>query len=929
METAEEQATRKSSVGHKRYRSLDSSLPGILAEEGEQAPTDTTSSSATNPRPVDQLMEGSLFRPVLHNTVSIPENDKLKIDDLMENLQFSDDGKSDLSIFSDLSNLSNLSKISESPEVVDDVDFLSFGVIGRERVQSKIKVGSPGDGKGIEMKMEKEPRSGLKHLFKNQPDYTHKRTQSTPEPPPIWMQTNPNVGKVGNQVQSRFSYAPTTSPPVTSTMGGAYSRDFRDFMEKPKDLPPKKPTQMRRVKSLDRAGGERLRITSVQSSSMNKSKDPVPLLNPEPQNDFEILKRAELIESPSTKSKLNEFTELFKTMEKSSMERVGRFVMDYLKELPKRNHWHVFLILADFMKRNNRFKKAILCYHIVSKLQPFSSQGWLDWAKLEEEHGNTNECLRVLHEGMRYCSHDESIAIRCLRFEESLGHMKNVRQLISTFSRIPIERCWRIVLEGALIEGRAGNLESARRVFSYLLRTVKWYGPIYYEVALFEERLERCEIALKIVLQGLNEIPRYGPLWFLKFRLCEKLGNGGLMTSRHAIDSALAAISKELLWKVHYEHGMLESRARNIDGSRKAFREAILSCSNTHRWKIWLAGSRAELRDGTVPRARRLLERALQEVPMKGKPTVYIEYARLEEYVGNVEGAREILRSACNAFRSEWKIFLAALLLEIRQGNVDLAIEKGWESLKLHAGTGRLWSILAQLLSQKSENLQLAVLWQALLRVPKSGEIWCEAARKHLQPTSAKFDLAKARRCLEFAVKFTPQYGDSFIEYLRLEMLENGMSADTSYIERICLNADPNYGALWTFCRSSPLEGTAEVLRSAKRLMSDDLSRNAHLYQKAIVSNCVNSKSFSFGATNGPTNGTGASENRNNSIANIANITVAAAGNPQGSPQGSPQVNSTTKEQYYHPSDIAMLRFNSLSGEDKFKLIFGFDQVGI
>lgn len=56
---------------------------------------------------------------------------------------------------------------------------------------------------------------------------------------------------------------------------------------------------------------------------------------------------------------------------------------------------------------------------------------------------------------------------------------------------------------------------------------------------------------------------------------------------------------------------------------------------------------------------------------------------------------------------------------------------------------------------------------QALKEVPKSGEVWCEGARIHLNPLSKAFDLGTAGKYLGFAVQFTPQYGDSFMECLR------------------------------------------------------------------------------------------------------------------------------------------------------------------
>ena len=53
-----------------------------------------------------------------------------------------------------------------------------------------------------------------------------------------------------------------------------------------------------------------------------------------------------------------------------------------------------------------------------------------------------------------------------------------------------------------------------------------------------------------------------------------------------------------------------------------------------------------------------------------------------------------------------------------------------------------------------------------------------------MNPLSSKFNLARARQFLDFAIKFTPQYGDSFIEYLRLELLTTG-HAINSQLEQV------------------------------------------------------------------------------------------------------------------------------------------------
>ena len=58
----------------------------------------------------------------------------------------------------------------------------------------------------------------------------------------------------------------------------------------------------------------------------------------------------------------------------------------------------------------------------------------------------------------------------------------------------------------------------------------------------------------------------------------------------------------------------------------------------------------------------------------------------------------------------------------------------------------------------------LIVFYGSLQCVSKSGEVWCEGARIFMNPLGKFFNPLNAQRCLNFAVFFTPQYGDSFIE---------------------------------------------------------------------------------------------------------------------------------------------------------------------
>ena len=58
---------------------------------------------------------------------------------------------------------------------------------------------------------------------------------------------------------------------------------------------------------------------------------------------------------------------------------------------------------------------------------------------------------------------------------------------------------------------------------------------------------------------------------------------------------------------------------------------------------------------------------------------------------------------------------------------------------------------------------------------------------------------------LNFAIQFTPQYGDSFLEMLKLYLI-TGQTEKIPALKQQCIHAEPNYGVLWFFYKNSSLD---------------------------------------------------------------------------------------------------------------------------
>jgi tetratricopeptide (TPR) repeat protein len=112
--------------------------------------------------------------------------------------------------------------------------------------------------------------------------------------------------------------------------------------------------------------------------------------------------------------------------------------------------------------------------------------------------------------------------VKAIKIEEKAKNIQNVRKMLQNIRDVPFEKSWRIILEGALFEGRSGCKELARKTFSQLLMYCQSYGPIYLEASKFEEREGQLDKAMTICEIGLQYNVKYGPLWFQYLRLYEK-----------------------------------------------------------------------------------------------------------------------------------------------------------------------------------------------------------------------------------------------------------------------------------------------------------------------------------------------------------------------------------------------------------------------
>mmetsp|Transcript_61677 Transcript_61677/g.133606 ORF Transcript_61677/g.133606 Transcript_61677/m.133606 type:complete len:731 (-) Transcript_61677:204-2396(-) len=433
-------------------------------------------------------------------------------------------------------------------------------------------------------------------------------------------------------------------------------------------------------------------------------------------------------------------------------------------------HWRAHLELAECAKRGASLVQV--SYHLSKTLQaqPHTVQVWLEACRTFDELGELKACRQLLEKGLHLCAPSELLALKLVRVLERLGDSTALRSLLGSLRREVPERASKVLLEGAHFEVRAGRGDAVRSLMRCMLLRLPHQGPIYCEACRVESVLGYWRQALSIAESGVQASLRYGPLWFLLVRLVEKAYGARAVKDYASI--ALQHVCHELHWKFHFEVAAAYGREANIFACRRSIGAAALNCPRHLRWKVWLLASRSELWDGSLEASRMLLARSQVDAPARMQAAVCIERARMEEFVGEAEAARAALAEAHRSEGHDWKVYLEHIFMEARQGCLDAAHKTAVMALDVHLATGRLWSgLIALEHSRDGASAAMSTFRRAVREVPKSGEVWCEGARVYMNPLGKHFSLHRAHKCLNFAVYLTPQYGDSFLELLRLRYL--------------------------------------------------------------------------------------------------------------------------------------------------------------
>ncbi len=251
---------------------------------------------------------------------------------------------------------------------------------------------------------------------------------------------------------------------------------------------------------------------------------------------------------------------------------------------------------------------------------------------------------------------------------------------------------------------------------------VSWYGPVFYEASRLEEKYEDYQRALVIAERGLNQVPKYGPLWFIALRLHERRSqqqnqqNQQSSNSRHSQQppnsgqsnkpqpppspaltprgAALQSVAESPAKLLASGEQKLPPPPPPVSASALAGGELPSGAENGSASggpiSLTTGGS-----NGTGPTTRWIVHKAMANISNELTWKVYFEWAQIAERSGRFEESRYAFAHSISHCPKNlrWKTWLAGARMELRSAGAGAvaavsAAENGGGSGSVSSGSG-------------------------------------------------------------------------------------------------------------------------------------------------------------------------------------------------------------------------------------------------
>ncbi|OHT15793.1 hypothetical protein TRFO_13800 [Tritrichomonas foetus] len=507
-------------------------------------------------------------------------------------------------------------------------------------------------------------------------------------------------------------------------------------------------------------------------------------------------------------------------------------VIAKVKDLKEQSR--IYRSAADSNKKRLIHKEASNLYKKAEMADPTNAQNYLDHAKLLDEIGQADEAEQILLEGLQKTPISDQITVKLLKQFERRQHFNEARKVLGLIyknsSNLP-QQAAQSLAEGALFEVRHGKVEPALELLNHVEKNINIKSGYFIDLTESLKRRGYSKLSIQYAENGVEKFPSMPNNWNIYLNL-QKSSDSVMKVLKNAKDH----LSLTTVSKLEQTAAFLCAQYGNVKTCRHLIAECVAKATNEQRWRVLHNAALIELLYGDKSIVPLIFQNAAPKTPRKFISTLQLSFAKICEATDEISQAHHTYEDLYKTSSADWRVFLEYSMFLVRQNMFPKSLEVVKQGLQLHQNNGRLWALRVQLETNKSS--QVAILKEAVLNAPKSGEVWTEAARICLNPLSEYFSMKSARFFLNTAFLFTPQYIDIFVEMIRLELLENGIASSPKHLDKVrelFLTGDGNYGTVVYLFRRPGFEFSDVEFNRIVEGVREDLIKHRKLYQRAIA----------------------------------------------------------------------------------------------
>lgn len=359
------------------------------------------------------------------------------------------------------------------------------------------------------------------------------------------------------------------------------------------------------------------------------------------------------------------------------------------------------------------YNTARAIFQHVLRAFPKSTNGWHEAVNLEKTHGEKQVFEQLLEKAVEALPEAEDLWLMLARRVRERGDVEASRRTFANaFKKNPSSE--NIYLSAIKFEAEFGNIDTGR---TYLRTAREKSGTdrVWWKSVAFEREQNDNQVALDLVIQGLEKFQTTDKLWMQKGQIYE--AEGKVSQAREAYSTGTRVCPQSVpLWLLLSR--LEEQKAGSLVKARSVLDRARLA--NPKNDVLALEAVRLERRAGDLTQAKNLMAKFQHEVPRSG-----ILWSERILFLEPRTQRKPLSLAGVKAVENDPTLFVTVARVFWGERKLEKAASWFEKAIVLDSDLGDTWAWYYKFLQQHGKDEKRRdVLGKIIVNEPKHGEIW-------------------------------------------------------------------------------------------------------------------------------------------------------------------------------------------------------------